>query len=65
MKTFIPAIIAYAIACIIIVLLPASEGYDSIAWKLLVGQIFAVPIFFAVALISIRIKKKKDKGMKI
>ena len=58
MKTFIPAIIAYAIACAILVLLPASEGYDTFAWKLFVGQIFAVPIFFVVALISIRMKKK-------
>ena len=59
MKLFRPAIIAYAIACVIIVLLPVSEGYDNLAWKLLVGQIFALPTFFIVALISNRMRKKR------
>ncbi|MED4163753.1 DUF4017 family protein, partial [Halalkalibacterium halodurans] len=44
MKKVVPPLLAYLIVCIVAIILPASEGYNTVAWKLLVGQIYAVPI---------------------
>ncbi len=39
-------------------MLPASEGYDTMSWKLLVGQIYALPILFIAILFSLILNKK-------
>lgn len=51
MKKLGYAFIVYLIACGIIILLPASPGYDVWSWKLLVGQVYAIPVFIATLLI--------------
>lgn len=58
MKTMIPALLAYIIVCLIVLLSPASEGYNSVGWKLLVGQLYAIPALLIVALVSIYVNKK-------
>ncbi|MDR7236554.1 DUF4017 family protein [Neobacillus drentensis] len=58
MKNIIPSLIAYLIVCIIAVLIPASEGYNTIGWKLFVGQIYAIPALIVVALITFYVNKK-------
>lgn len=44
MKWWVPAILMYVLICMIGLFLPASEGYDVWSWKLLVVQIYAIPI---------------------
>lgn len=51
-------LLAYIIVCIIAVSLPASEGYNSAGWKLLVGQVYAIPVLFVTALCSFFLYKK-------
>lgn len=58
MKRFLLPIIAYLIVCMIAVLIPASEGYDMIGWKLFVGQIYAIPVFIIVATVMFFVKRK-------
>ncbi|WP_066070942.1 DUF4017 family protein [Neobacillus soli] len=38
----------YVIVCVIAVFSKASEGYDVWSWKLLVGQVFAIPLTLIV-----------------
>lgn len=57
MKTIVP-IIVYLIALVISVFLPASEGYDTFRWKLLVGQAYAIPALIITILIIYFINKK-------
>ena len=38
MKNIIPALLAYIIVCIIAIIIPASDGYNNVGWKLFVGQ---------------------------
>jgi len=59
MKKLGYAFIVYLIACGIIILLPASPGYDVWSWKLLVGQVYAIPIFIAAWLIIYLFGSKK------
>ncbi|MBM7663623.1 hypothetical protein JOC25_000079 [Solibacillus kalamii] len=33
-------------------MLPASDGYNTIGWKLLIGQIYAIPVLIIAFLIS-------------
>ncbi|MED4080278.1 DUF4017 family protein [Halalkalibacterium halodurans] len=58
MKKVVPPLLAYLIVCIVAIILPASEGYNTVAWKLFVGQIYAVPILIVVALISLYVNRK-------
>lgn len=57
-KYIILPITAYVLACIIAVLIPASEGYNAVGWKLFVGQIYAIPILIVTGLISYFLYKK-------
>ncbi len=57
MKILIPVLI-YIVVCLVMLMLPASEGYDTMSWKLLVGQIYALPILFIAILFSIILNKK-------
>ncbi|MER2118973.1 MAG: DUF4017 family protein [Solibacillus sp.] len=59
MKTFIP-LLAYSIVCIIAVMLPASDGYNAIGWKLLIGQIYAIPVLIVTILVSIFLNKRNS-----
>ncbi|WP_042351381.1 DUF4017 family protein [Bacillus massiliigorillae] len=62
MKIMIPSLVAYLLVCVVTVLLPASEGYNTVTWKLLVGQIYALPTLFIVALILYFINKRRLHG---
>lgn len=55
-------LLAYVIVCIIAVLIPASEGYNVVSWKLFVGQIYAIPVLLITALISYFFYKRNSKG---
>ena len=57
MKTIIP-LLAYLIVCIFAVLLPASDGYNAIGWKLLIGQIYAIPVLIVAILITLFFNKR-------
>ncbi|MGM2634439.1 DUF4017 family protein, partial [Bacillus cereus group sp. Bce040] len=52
MKNIIPALLVYFIVCVISVIIPASEGYNYVGWKLFVGQVYAIPIFFITTIIT-------------
>ncbi|HWI47821.1 MAG TPA: DUF4017 family protein [Rummeliibacillus sp.] len=59
MKTIMPSLLAYLIVCIIAILAPASDGYDTVSWKLLVGQIYAIPVLIVVAFVTFYMNKKR------
>ncbi|OCS89230.1 DUF4017 family protein [Caryophanon latum] len=59
MKFIIP-ISVYVIICIIAVMLPASDGYDSFGWKLFVGQLYALPALAIAALLCLLFIKRKN-----
>lgn len=44
------SLVVYGIVLAISLLIPASEGYNVMSWKLVVGQIYAVPAFLIVIL---------------
>lgn len=51
-------VITYVIVLIIALILPASEGYNTFVWKLIIGQIYAIPAFFIAAFfVQLYIKK--------
>lgn len=58
MKKAILPIIIYLIANVIVLLLPVSEGYEAITWRLFVGQIYAIPALLLAIFISYFIFKK-------
>ena len=62
MKKYLP-VIAYFIVLIITLFLPASEGYDTVLWKLVVGQVFAIPVALIISVI-IYFLNKKDRDSK-
>lgn len=57
MKIIIPLLV-YSIVCIVAVMLPASDGYNTIGWKLLVGQIYAIPVLIIAILFSLFLNKR-------
>lgn len=59
MKFIIP-ISVYVIVCIIAVMLPASDGYNSFGWKLFVAQLYALPAFAIAALLCLLFIKRKS-----
>ncbi|MCM3118224.1 DUF4017 family protein [Neobacillus sp. MER 74] len=59
MKNLIPPLLAYLIVCIISVIVPASEGYNTVSWKLYVGQIYAIPVLIIAALVTFLVNKKR------
>ena len=59
MKFIIP-ISVYVIICIIAVMLPASDGYDSFGWKLFVGQLYALPALAIATLLCLLFTKRKN-----
>lgn len=59
MKKIIPPLLAYLIVCVIAIVIPASEGYNTVGWKLLIGQIYAIPTLLIVAIISYYFNKKR------
>jgi hypothetical protein len=60
MKNILPALLLYIIVCIIAVIVPASDGYNNVGWKLFVGQAYAIPIFIIAAIITFYINKKRS-----
>ena len=61
MKNIIPPLLVYLIACVITILIPASEGYNTVGWKLFVGQIYAIPVLIVVALVTFYVNKKLSR----
>ncbi|MFD1427018.1 DUF4017 family protein [Kroppenstedtia sanguinis] len=61
-KYIVFPLLTYVILCIVAVLMPASEGYNAISWKLFVGQIYAIPVFIVTALISYVLYKKSSSS---
>lgn len=59
MKKINPPLLAYLIVCLIAILIPASEGYNTVGWKLFVGQIYAIPTLLLVTFISYYVNKKR------
>lgn len=57
MKIIIPLIV-YLIVCVIAIMLPASDGYNTVGWKLLVGQIYAIPVLIVAILVSLFLNKR-------
>lgn len=55
-------LLAYVIVCVIAILIPASEGYNVVSWKLFVGQIYAIPVLIITALISYFLYKKSSSS---
>lgn len=60
MKYVKPALIVYVLACIVIFMLPTSEGYEGYSWRFLVGQVFAIPLFLFTTLVTAFLYKRKD-----
>lgn len=60
MKNILPALLVYIIVCIIAIIIPASEGYNTVGWKFFVGQAYAIPIFIIAAIITFYINKKRS-----
>ncbi|OQR56866.1 DUF4017 family protein [Bacillus sp. CDB3] len=60
MKNILPALFAYIIGCIIAIILPASDGYNTVGWKFFVGQAYAIPVFIITAIITFYINKKRS-----
>ncbi|MEK4699351.1 DUF4017 family protein [Solibacillus sp. FSL R7-0668] len=58
MKKILLPLAAYLVVCLIAILLPASDGYNTIGWKLLVGQIYAIPALIIGILITFFMNKK-------
>lgn len=58
MKKIIVALSLYLIVCLLTFILPGSDGYNTIGWKLLIGQIYAIPILIISIAISLSLKKK-------
>lgn len=59
MKNMLPALITYVIVCIITLFLPASDGYNSIGWKFIVAQMYAIPAVLIVSMITSYLRTKK------
>lgn len=64
MKNIIPPLLVYLILCISAVLSPAADGYNTIGWKFLIGQLYAIPISIVVALVTFYANKKLSKKQK-
>ncbi|AMO85408.1 hypothetical protein B857_02662 [Solibacillus isronensis B3W22] len=58
MKKIMVPLLVYLIVCIIAVMLPASDEYNTIGWKLLIGQIYAIPVLIIACLISFFLHKR-------
>ncbi|WP_028401942.1 DUF4017 family protein [Ectobacillus panaciterrae] len=58
MRNVVIPLVAYLIVCIGTVLSTASQGYNTIGWKLFVGQIYAIPTLIIVALVTFYSSKK-------
>lgn len=61
MKTILPPLILYLIVCVIALLIPASEGYNTFGWKLYVAQIYALPIFLIATVVTLIINKRRSQ----
>jgi len=61
-KHIVFPLLAYVMVCIIAGLMPASEGYNVIGWKLFVGQIYAILVLLIAALTSYFLYKKSSSS---
>lgn len=59
MSKFILPLVVYVLVLAITTLLPTSEGYDVLTWKLVIGQIYAIPALLITYLIIHFVKRKK------
>ena len=49
-------LIVYIFVVLICLLLPSSEGYNTFLWKLLIAQIYAIPIFIVALIVTRKFK---------
>ena len=62
MKNIIPALFVYFIVCVIVITLPASNGYNTVGWKLFVGQVYAILFSSLLLLLLFYVNKNRIKG---
>lgn len=60
MKKIMLPLLVYLVVCAVGVLGPASDGYDSIGWKLLMAQIYAIPLLISAITVSYVMNKKRS-----
>ena len=58
MKKITPPLLAYFIVSMLTVFFPASDGYNTVGWKFLVGQIYAIPVLIVVSLVTYFVSKR-------
>lgn len=51
--------IVYFYTTCLTLLLPSSEGYENLVWKLSVGQLYSIPVTIVIFLLFLYIQKKK------
>lgn len=61
MKIIFPLVV-YLLVCIFAILSPSPEGYDTLLWKLFIGQIYAIPSFIVTLFIFLAIRNRKLKN---
>ncbi|WP_255301914.1 DUF4017 family protein [Bacillus cereus] len=44
-------------------LIPASEGYNTIVWKLVIGQVWTLPLFL-ISLVTLKVINRKKSQKK-
>lgn len=62
MKKIMLPLFVYLVVCTAGVLGPASDGYDSIGWKLLIAQIYAIPLLISVITVTYVMNKKRSSN---
>ncbi|MFS0782563.1 DUF4017 family protein [Bacillus sp. 1P06AnD] len=60
MKIFAVPVLIYVLVCAIVLLLPASDGYQSLSWKLFAAQAYALPAFILSLILVFLWKKRKS-----
>ncbi|RNA69299.1 DUF4017 domain-containing protein [Alteribacter keqinensis] len=62
MKNLSISLAAYVTACIIALILPTSEGYNTLGWKLFVGHVYAIPAFILVFIFLHFFRRKQPQS---
>ncbi|TMW73723.1 DUF4017 family protein [Alteribacter natronophilus] len=65
MRKIAIALIVYVTACFAVLLIPASEGYDTLLWKLFAGQLYAVPVFILTCFLLFLLERKNGKASRV
>lgn len=60
MKKVLPPLVAYLVVCLIAIFLPAADGYNTIGWKLFIGQAYAIPVLLVVILVTYFVNNRQS-----